>query len=230
MSRICLLFLALSAAAFAQPSAPPAPPAKPPKPAGAKVIPAMRPPLFFKEEWKQTPAGGEHDISQESVLNPALELKLYGEGKVLLTGKAGDENNPIHTWSGECEGPCGFALRNKEAMADLSGLARIRVNLKTSGFHAVRPMIKLADGTWLVGDRADASMRDWLYSEYNVADLKWLKLNIEKMTTTGNYIENPNLSKVDEIGFTDLHPGSGHGPGGWSDVAQMEVYAKSVAR
>jgi hypothetical protein len=25
-------------------------------------------------------------------------------------------------------------------------------------------------------------------------------------------------------------PGSGHGPGGWSDVAQMEVYGKPVAR
>jgi hypothetical protein len=25
-------------------------------------------------------------------------------------------------------------------------------------------------------------------------------------------------------------PGSGHGPGGWSDVAEFEVYARAVPR
>jgi len=39
-----------------------------------------------------------------------------------------------------------------------------------------------------------------------------------------------DLSKVDEIGFADLMPGSGHGAGGWVDVAQIEVYGKPVAR
>jgi hypothetical protein len=48
--------------------------------------------------------------------------------------------------------------------------------------------------------------------------------------TTGTLVEHVDLSKVDEIGFIDLMPGSGHGPGGWSDVAQIEVYAKAVPR
>ena len=39
-----------------------------------------------------------------------------------------------------------------------------------------------------------------------------------------------DLSKVDAIGFIDLMPGSGHGPGGWSDVAQFEIYGKAVSR
>jgi len=34
----------------------------------------------------------------------------------------------------------------------------------------------------------------------------------------------------DEIGFADLIPASGHGPGGWFDVGQIEVYGKAVAR
>jgi len=37
-----------------------------------------------------------------------------------------------------------------------------------------------------------------------------------------------NLSKVDEIGFVDLTPGSGHGQGGYSDVGWIEVYGKPV--
>jgi hypothetical protein len=220
------LILLVAMASFAQGPAPAAP-----KPAGAKPTPAGKPSLFFKEEWKQTPAGGEHEMDQASVLNPVLEFKHYGEyGHVLMTGKAGDENNPIHTWSGECEAACGFMLRHKENMADLTGMARVKVNTKASGFHGVRLMVKLADGTMLVADRADGIFQDWLASEYLVSDLKWMKLDPKKLVTNGNLIEKPDLSKVDEIGFVDLYPGSGHGPGGWSDVAQVEVYAKAVKR
>ena len=190
-----------------------------------------RPQLFLKEEWKQTPANDEHPISQESVGNPNLELKLYGPtGKeILLTGRAGDENNPIHPWTGMCTTPCGLALRDKTNFADLSGLARIRWNTKTSGFHEVRPLVKLADGNWYVGDRTDASTRDWLVTEFNLADVRWLKLDIERAVTTGSFV-TIDLSKVDEIGFVDLMPGSGHGQGGWVDVAQFEVYGKAVPR
>jgi hypothetical protein len=122
------------------------------------------------------------------------------------------------------------AFRHKANYADLTGLARIRWNTKTSGFHQIRPIVKLADGTWLVGNRTDGTTGDWLVSEFSLADVRWLKLDIERVVTTGNLIERPDLSKVDEIGFADLIPGSGHGPGGWSDVAQFEVFAKSVPR
>jgi hypothetical protein len=191
----------------------------------------LRPPLFLKEEWKQTPQGGEHATTQESLGNPNLELKLYvPSGEVLLTGDAGNENNPIHVWLGMCTSPCAVAFRDRNNFADLTQLARLRWNTKMSGFHQVRPLIKLADGTWLVGDQAFGSTRDWLVSEVPFADLRWLKLDIARVVTTGNFVPNVDLSKVDEIGFADLMPGSGHGPGGWSDVAQFEVFAKSVSR
>ena len=193
---------------------------------------ATRPPLFLKEEWKQTPANDEHPVTQQSIGNPNLELKLYGSTskEVQLTGRPGDENNPTHVWTGTCSTPCAVALRDKTNFADLTGLARIRWNTKTSGFHQVRPILKLADGTWVVGDRADGSTRDWLFSEFNLADVHWLRLDIERVVTTGNILERVDLAKVDEIGFADLMPGSGHGPGGWVDVAQIEVYGKTVAR
>ena len=197
-------------------------------PAGGR---ATRPPIFLKEEWKQNAANDEHPVSQESIGNSSLELKLYGASKdVLLTGRGGDENNPTHVWTGTCTTPCAVALRDKTNFADLSGLARIRWNTKTSGFHQVRPILKLADGTWVVGDRADGSTRDWLFTEFNLADVKWLRLDIERVVTTGNILPNVDLSKVDEVGFADLMPGSGHGAGGWVDVAQIEIYGKPVAR
>ena len=60
--------------------------------------------------------------------------------------------------------------------------------------------------------------------------MRWLKLDPERLVTTGNFVDKPDFSKVDEVGFVDLMPASGHGPGGWSDVAQIEVYGNAVMR
>jgi hypothetical protein len=229
-TRIAVLafaFVASSVTGFAQQPAAPA--------AGARAGgPGRgRPPLFFKEEWRQTDKGGEHPVDAAVALsNPNLELKLYGPAakEFLMTGSAGDENNPTHLWTGMCTSPCAATLRDKTRMVDLSGLARIKWNTKMSGFHQVRPLIKLADGTYLVGDKADGSTTDWLWSEIPFADVKWLRIDIATGVTKGNVVPNVDLTKVDEIGYIDLMPGSGHGPGGWSDVAQIEVYGRPVAR
>ncbi len=225
------VLLALSAApvAFAQQPAPAAAPA----PQGRAGGPARsRPPLFFKEEWKQTEKGGEHAVGPDAVGNPNLEVKLHGPAakEFLMSGSAGDESNPIHLWTGMCTSPCGATLRDKTNMVDLSGLARIKWNTKMSGFHQVRPLIRLADGTYLAGDRADGSSSDWLWSEVSFADVKWLRFDPATGVTKGTLVNNPDLTKVDEVGFIDLMPSSGHGPGGWSDVGQIEVYGRPVKR
>lgn len=198
---------------------------------GARPPAVLRPGLLFQEEWKQTEKGGEHPATTESNGNPNLDFQMYvPSGQLLVEGSADNENNPTHVWTGLCTSPCGIALRDKTHMADLSGLARIRVNTKMSGFHHVRPMVKLADGTWWVGDEAIGSDRDWLVSEVSFADLHWVKLDIKRMVTVGNLQDKIDLTKVDEIGLADLKPSSGHGPGGWADVAQLEVYGHAVAR
>jgi len=192
-----------------------------------------RAPLFFREEWKQTPAGGEHPVDvTQAVSNANLELKLYGPtGKeMLMTGSATDENNPIHLWTGMCTTPCAFTLRDKSNFADLTGLARIKMVTKMSGFHKVNPIVKLADGTMLIGDLAEGSTVDWLESDLAVSEMRWRKLDPERIVTTGDWVNAPNLSKIDEIGFADLMPSSGHGQGGWSDVGKIEIYAKPVKR
>lgn len=225
---ICMIAMAIAGSALAQEPAPA--PAREGR-AGREPAGPPRPPLFLREEWKQAAGAGEHAVTTDGVANPNLELKLYGAGKdIQITGNAGDANNPIHLWTGLCTGTCAAALRDKENYVDLTGLAKIRWLTKVSGFHQVHPIVKLADGTWLVGDRADGSTVDWHESEFSISEVRWLKLDIDKVLTKGNFIAKPDLSKVDEIGFTDLMPGSGHGPGGWSDVAFVEVYGKPVKR
>jgi hypothetical protein len=190
-----------------------------------------RPGLFFKAEWKQTGKAGEHPLLPDSIGDPKLEFKPYvPAGQIVLNGAVSDEGNPVHLWTGLCTSPCALTLREKGHFADLSGLARLRWNLKMSGLHQIHPIIKLADGTWLLGDHADGTTRDYLISEISFADMHWIKLDIARVVTVGLMLDKVDLSKVDEIGFADLMPGSGHGFGGFAGVAQIEVYAKPVAR
>ncbi len=193
--------------------------------------PAPRAGLFFEEPWQMAVAG-EHPLTQADVTNPALELRLYGmkHEELQINGVQGSEANPPHTWSGLCGYGCTFAFRHRDSYADLSGTARIMVQAKTSGFHKIRPFIKLVDGSTYVGDLEIVSPSDFLFTEFRVSDVKWMVFNTETAVTRGTLLDSVDLSRVDEIGFTDLQPGADHGNGGWSDVGAIKVYANAVAR
>lgn len=198
--------------------------------------PAPRPGLFFEETWQQIEKGGENPVSQAHVANPALELKLYGpkHEELAITGAPvgdpGYDANPVHTWSGLCGAGCTFAFRHNDSYADLTGAARIMVQSKTSGFHKIHPFIKLADGSTYVGDIELGQTYDFLFEEFPIREVRWIEFNTDLGVTRGNLLDEIDLSKVDEIGFTDLQPGADHGPGGWSDVAVVRVYANAVPR
>jgi hypothetical protein len=201
--------------------------------------PSGGPPLFFKEVWK-TPSDVEHPVAQDSVDNQNLEIKLYGgapggvkpDHGIWIVKHNPPMIEPAHVWTGQCTESCAFALRDKNNFVDLTGAAKIRFQYKEAGFHMVRPIIKLADGTWLAGDHAEGISSDWHEAEISFADVRWRKIDIKKVieAADGKWIDHPDLSKVDEIGFTDLMAGSGHGPGGWSDIGAIEVYGKPVKR
>ena len=193
---------------------------------GGRGQAAQPPPLFFKETWKDGP--GNVPVTQAAVVNPDLQLTLYGTGKEDFGITA--EGGVPHIWTGLCATACALTLSKKDSFVDLTGKAKIRWSLKTSGFHEVRPVLKLADGTLLVGDHTDADTFDYRESEIYVSQVHWLKLDGPTVQTKGTLLDKVDLSKVDAVGFADLSPGSGHGTGGYSDVAWIEVYGKPVAR
>ena len=147
---------------------------------------------------------------------------------------AGQPTDAPNLWTGVCQTPVAATLRHRTSYADLTGLARIRWVTRVSGFHVVRPIVKLADGNWFVGDYGEgapsANSTLFLESEFAVSQVRWLPLDMARVVTVGQSYAHPDLSKVDEIGFADLTPGSGHGWGGFVNVGRIEVYGRSVAR
>jgi hypothetical protein len=167
-----------------------------------------RPGLFFREDWRESPPATP--ITQEHVANANLVLKLYGPGKDGIKKSHHDtpKDDPFYVWSGTCSANWAVALRHRDSLVDLTGLAKIRWRSKQAGFRQLRLIVKLADGTWLIGDQADGDSRDWREREFNIADLLWRRLDIDKILE-GSQVEKPDLGRVDEIGFTDLMAGGG---------------------
>lgn len=230
VATTALTAVALTASVFAQT----APAGRGARPAGGPV----RPPLFFSEGWKALPAPvddhGAWPAGQAGVASPNLQLTLHGpSGKdiVLVSVRGSADVYPLNLWTGSTTSPVGATLRDRDRYVDLTDpLAKIRWVVRTSGFHQIRPLIKLADGTWLVGDRTTGPSADFNVSDVTIADVRWMPIDAARMVTVGVLVDRPDLSKVDEVGFADLMPGSGHGPGGYVNVARIEVFGTPVRR
>jgi hypothetical protein len=163
-----------------------------------------------------------------------VQLAGYNQNPPPARVAAGQPTDPPNLWTGVCHTAVAATLRHKTSYVDLTGLARIRWVTRVSGFHVVRPVIKLADGNWFVGDYGEggpsANSTLFLESEFAIASVRWRALDISRVVTTGQAWETPDLRRVDEVGFADLLPGSGHGWGGFVNVGRIEVYGKPVPR
>jgi hypothetical protein len=217
----------------------PGKPARAAEPQAATPQRLQYPPLFFREDWVlaggltniNTPQEPEHTIVQADVANPNLEVRLYGDKVGPVTVKQTYNNDITYVMTLLCTSNCAITLRDKNNDVDLTGLATIRWRTKVSGFHLLHPILKLADGTWLVGDHAAGFSTDWVESQIQLADVRWRNLNIENVVEgrVDKWVENPNLSRVEEIGFSELMRGGGHGSSG-SRIDWIEVYGKPVPR
>ena len=188
-----------------------------------------RPGLLFREDFKKIPA--EIPISQKHIANPDVIFASYGAGQDSLKKSNHEKpvDDPYYLWSGLCLDSWAVTFKHKDAYADLSSFARIRWRSKQAGFHNLRIILKLADGRWLISDQVDGPSKDWRIKEFVISDINWWELDIgtvkEKKSVSINQID---LSKVDEIGCTDLMRGGGSNA--CSRLDWIEVYANFVPR
>ncbi|HJR71801.1 MAG TPA: hypothetical protein VKA43_17280, partial [Gammaproteobacteria bacterium] len=163
-----------------------------------------------------------------------VQLAGYNQNPPPERVAAGQPTDPPNLWTRVCMTLVAVTLRDRARYVDLTGLARIRWVTRVSGFHVVRPLVKLADGNWFVGDYGEgapsANSTLFLDSEFALSSVRWRPLDISRIVTVGQAWASPDLSRVDEVGFADVVPGSGHGWGGFVNVGRIEVYGKPVPR
>ena len=225
-------------------------------------------PVFFREDWQYDHSGPnvnreaepEHPVSQGDVLNPNLEVRVYGDAvgtRIVLqpenrnTAPGGGEGL-VYFMSLLCGteldrtdlegnvvlGPsthanCAVTLRDRNNDVDLSGVAAIKWRTRVSGFQCLRPILKLASGQWLVGDKCtQGPQTSWADHEIQIVDVRWRNLNIDEVVPArdGYWVPYPDLSRVEEVGFTDMMRGAGHGSGGGSRLDWIEVTGRPVPR
>ncbi len=186
-----------------------------------------RPGLFFREDWKEIPAA--LPVTQEHVSNPGLVMTRHGPGEAGIKKSHHDQpaDDPYYIWSGEAEGTWAISLRHQNHWVDLTGLARIRWRSKQAGFRLLRIILKTSQGEWLVSDQYDPASSDWLVREFNVADIRWRRLNVKSLVE-GAWVDKPDLTRIEEIGWTDLMRGGGSIA--CSRLDWIEVYGKPVPR
>lgn len=186
-----------------------------------------RPSLFFREDWKVSPAATP--VTQEHVVNKDLILQMYGPGcdSIKKSHHLTPEDDPYYVWSGLCLGNWVVTLKNSKSLCDLSGFAKIIWRSKQSGLRSLYLVLKLADGTWLISSQCDGPSKDWRIHEFNLMDINWYTLNIKSVIEV-KPATNINLSRVEEIGFTDLMTGGGSDA--CSRLDWIEVYGKPVNR
>jgi len=186
-----------------------------------------RPDLLFREDWKEIPAATP--VTQDHVNHPDLIMNLYGPGKDSIRKSHHDKpvDDPYYIWSGLCTGNWLVSLKHKEYLFDLTGYARIKWRSKQAGFRQLRIVLKLDDGTWLVSDQADGNSKDWRIKEFNLMDISWYRLNIENINEL-RPVAGPDLSRVIEIGFTDLMAGGGSPA--CSRLDWIEVYGRKASK
>jgi len=193
---------------------------------------AARPTLLFKEEWRLPKHDGAATdentrFAPDIVTNDRLEAHLYGPGSAPV--RAAEHEGRVDLWNGLATSPVAVTLRDKRNYVDLTGLARLRWIVRTNAIHTVYPVVKVADGTMLVGNRAITTDGEFLAVEIAFAGLRWYKLDPQKMVVMTE-VKNPDLARVDELGLASLQPGGGHGIAGSFNLSTVELYAKPIPR
>ena len=201
----------------------------PPTPAPNTQKPGMtpRPPLLFSEPWRLPPYTGEQTdenmrFTPAVVTNPRIEVKLYGQDAKVVRAAVHEER--IDLWNGMASSPVAITLRDRRNYVDLSDASRLRWTVRTNAIHLLHPVVKLADGRLIVGDRGITTNGEYLTVEVAFSGMRWYGLDPVKVVVLTE-VPNPDLRMVDKVGLAMLSPGGGHGIAGSANLSTVELFA-----
>jgi len=195
-------------------------------------------PLLFHEAWTRAPL--TQPMVQANLGNQHLTLHLYGKAdEIRKTMHPTDD----YTYTGETTSNWAITVSDQKVWWDLSGAGKIRLKTQNSGYRILHVVIKTADGHYFVSEEGAGESSVWIETEYIFKDLHWRNL---LMTDTPTNASNrrqpdpkrvpivatskatPDLTKVDEVGFSDLMEG------GWipatSRVSAFDLFGRATPR
>jgi len=191
-----------------------------------------RPPLLFSEPWKLPPVTGEQTdenmrVVPAVVTNPNLEVKVYGADAKVVRAAVHEER--IDLWNGLTTSPVAVTLRDRRNFVDLTDPARLRWIVRTNAIHTLNPVVRMADGRLIVGDRTINTHGEFLSTEIAFTGMRWYVLDPAKVIV-GTEVLNADLRRVDEVGLAMLIPGGGHGIAGSANLSNVELFAYPIPR
>ena len=204
------------------------------EPAPGTQKPAMtpRPPVLFSEKWQLPPHTGEPNdenmrFTPAVVTNPRIEVKLYGLDARVIRAAVHEER--VGLWTGMAASPVAITLRDRSNYMDLTDAARLRWIVRTNAIHLLYPVVRLADGRLIIGDRAINTFGEYLTVEIAFSNMRWYGLDPQRVVVLTE-VTNPSLRRVDEVGLATLAPGGGHGIAGSANLSHVDVFAYPVPR
>ncbi len=203
-----------------------------PDPATQKPGMRPRPPLLYSEVWRLPPHTGEPTdvnmrVTPAVVTNDRIELKLYGPDASVV--RAAEHEGRIDLWTGMTSSPVALTIRDRRNFVDLTDPARLSWIVRTNAIHTLHPVVKLPDGSLIVGDRQVITHGEFLRVEIAFTGMRWYGLD-PKQVIVLTEVRNPDLSRVDEVGLVTLAPGGGHGIAGSANLSNVELFARPVPR
>ena len=193
---------------------------------GLQASDVGRAPLVFREDWTASPPA--IPLTQSDVANPELTVAVHGLGPPLVKKSYHDARDwdPHYVWSGLAKTPWAVSLSLADrGLMDLSGTATVRWRSRQSGFRALRAVVELAGGQWLVSEDADGASEQWRVYEFAFSSSRWRQLD-PATVTEGPWVDAPDLTRVRSVGFTDLMPGGRSRA--CSRLDWIEVYGQRV--
>ena len=192
--------------------------------------------LIFEERWTRAPL--TQPMTQENLGNQHLRLHLYGDiGGIRKTMHEIED----YTYTGETRNNWMLTVSDPQNYFDLTLPGKVMLRTRNTGFRQTHVVVKTADGNYYVSEEGSGESRAWMNRDYILSDLHWRNLTMvdtldnarrpaapDRAVIVAAGVATPDLSRVDEIGFTDLMPG-GFIPA-TSRINSWAVYGKTVPR
>lgn len=194
--------------------------------------------LLFHESWTRAPMS--QPMVQDNLGNKNLDLHIYGNANEIRKAFHPEED---YTYTGETIENWAITVSDKSSFWNLAGDGRMRLRTRNSGYRFLHVVIKTADGKYFVSEEGSGESTAWIETDYILSNLHWRNLlmtdtpsnasnrrapNPKRIPIVATSPATPDLSKVDEVGFSDLMPG------GWipstSRVNAFWLYGKAVPR